>query len=109
MATIINAILYERRCRMATNRTTEGIYSIIYYRRWAKMLRPLPADLRLSIYDAICDYLIDCSLPADPVIRYSAFAAILADINEDKAKHAQTCQKRSEAGRKGAEARYGKR
>lgn len=93
---------------MANKSVERGFHSIIYYRRWAKMLRPLPDELRWAISDAILDYLIDGALPTDPVILYSSFASIRSEIDDDKEKYAETCEKRAEAGRKGASVRYGK-
>lgn len=93
---------------MADKKRNRGYDSIIYYRRWSLCLRQLPDTLRLAIYDAINDYIIDLTEPTDDVIRWSAFAQIMEDIKSDKEKYASTCEKRAEAGRKGAQSKYNK-
>lgn len=87
---------------MASKEQPKGYDSIIYYRRWAECLRQFPDALRLSIYDAINNYIIDCTEPTEEAVRWSAFAQIVEDIKTDKERYASTCEKRAEAGRKGA-------
>ncbi|MBR4995813.1 MAG: hypothetical protein IKY82_07100 [Alistipes sp.] len=91
---------------MANNRTAKGYDSIIYYRRWAECLRHFPDDLRLAIHDAIDAYIIDQAEPTEDIVRFSAFAQIVEDIKLDKERYASTCEKRAEAGRKGAKSKH---
>lgn len=94
---------------MANKAQNNGYESIIYYRRWALCLRQCPDDaLRLKIYDAINDYIIDLTEPTDATVRWSAFALIIEGIKADKAKYTSTCEKRAEAGRKGAQVKHQK-
>lgn len=93
---------------MASKAQNNGYESIIYYRRWALSLRQFPDALRLKIYDAINDYIIDLTEPTDETVRWSAFAQIMEDIKADKAKYTSTCEKRAEAGRKGAQVKHQK-
>lgn len=91
---------------MASKKQESGYDSIVYYRRWAECLRELPANLRLAIHDAIDSYIIDQTEPMEDIVRWSPYAQIVADIKADKKRYAKTCEKRAEAGRKGAQSKY---
>lgn len=91
---------------MASKKQESGYDTIVYYRRWAECLRGLPPTLRLAIHDAIDNYIIDQTEPMEDIVRFSPYAQIVADIEADKKRYANTCEKRAEAGRKGAQSRY---
>lgn len=85
---------------------SKGFDSIIYYRTWARMLKKLPDDLRLRMYDAIGDYIINETEPTDKATLYSGFLLIVEQIKEDKARYTEVCRKRAEAGKAGAKKRW---
>lgn len=65
------------------------------------MARSLPNEERLMIYDAVMEYAFDGKLPEDKFIK-TATALMLSAINRDSDKYEHICQRRREAGRKGA-------
>ena len=60
----------------------------------------------VNIHDAIDSYIIDQTEPMEDIVRWSPYAQIVADIKADKKRYAKTCEKRAEAGRKGAQSKY---
>ena len=65
------------------------------------MARSLSDEERLMIYDAVMEYAFDGKLPEDKFIK-TATALMLSAIDRDSGKYELICQRRREAGRKGA-------
>lgn len=68
---------------------------------WAAALLEMPPELRLKINDAIFLYVLNGEEPTDPVVKFSMFPLIRADLDRTAQKYADVCEKRREAGRRG--------
>lgn len=75
---------------------------------WAEVLSGYDAEVRLEVYDAVIKYAASGTLPELKPLANMAFSFIKNDIDHSQAKYEETVKKRSEAGRKGMESRYGK-
>lgn len=76
--------------------------AFVFYRDWAEALCQYPEDLRGKVVDAILDYALYAKEPTDPTLNYTIFCLIKCQIDRDIEKWEQTCERRREAGRKGA-------
>ncbi len=76
--------------------------AFVFYRDWAEVLRNYPEDLRSKIFEAILDYALYAKEPTDHTLNYTIFGLIKCQIDRDIEKWEQTCERRREAGRKGA-------
>ena len=74
---------------------------MIFYRDWYEMTKSLSDEERLMIYDAVMEYAFDGKSPEDKFIK-TATALMLSAIDRDSGKYELICQRRREAGRKGA-------
>ena len=83
----------------------------VYYFDWAEALLGMPDDIRLKIDDAIKRYALYGEEPNDPAIKYSIFALIRQQMDRNRKEYAERCskisEKRSSAGQKGNEIRWG--
>ncbi len=80
--------------------------SFVYYNDWAEGLLELPDELRLKIDDAVKRYVLYGEEPTDREIIYSMFGLMRKQIDKDSDKWNEVRNKRSEAGKKGAEATH---
>lgn len=63
------------------------------------LLEDYPDELRHQITDAVFRYMTWGDLPENPMIRYSLFAQMKNNIDENNAKYEEKCRKRSEINR----------
>lgn len=87
---------------MASKDGINGHDTIIMRRSWAKSLRRCPDHSRLEYYDKLMDFIITRVYPNDEATLCSLLAPIFDQMIEYQEKYASTCEKRAEAGRKGA-------
>lgn len=76
--------------------------SMVFHKAWWESIKIMPLTARTEIYDNICKYVFDGIEPnLDPMSAVSmAISFIRRDIDNDKARYAEICAKRAEAGRK---------
>lgn len=79
-----------------TNTQQKEKPNFLYYTDWAEQLLSFPADLRLKIDDAVKLYVLYGEEPADRDVLYSMFGLMRAQIDRDRAKYADVCNKNSE-------------
>lgn len=80
-----------------TNTQQKEKPNFLYYTDWAEQLLSFPADLRLKIDDAVKRYVLYGEEPTDrDVLYYSMFGLMRAQIDRDRAKYADVCNKNSE-------------
>ena len=77
--------------------------SFVYYLDWAEELLTLPSELRLKVDDAVKRYVLYGEEPTDREVIYSMFGLMRKQIDRDADKWNDIREKRSEAGRRGAE------
>lgn len=77
--------------------------SFVYYLDWAEELLTLPDELRLKVDDAVKRYVLYGEEPTDREVIYSMFGLMRKQIDRDADKWNDIREKRSEAGRRGAE------
>lgn len=70
--------------------------NFLYYTDWAEQLLTFPDDLRLKIDDAVKRYVLYGEEPTDREVIYSMFGLMRAQIDRDRAKYRNTCQKNAE-------------
>lgn len=70
---------------MAANE--KGYDNILYKRHWAEVIMKLPDDVRLSVHDAICRFLLTGEDPNDDVLYRSPYLYIKTEIERDKAAY----------------------
>ena len=70
--------------------------NFLYYTDWAEQLLTFPADLRLKIDDAVKRYVLYGEEPTDREVLYSMFGLMRTQIDRDRAKYADVCNKNSE-------------
>lgn len=75
---------------------------------WAEVLRGYPAEVRLEVYDAIIEYAQSGTLPQLKPIGNMAFSFIKNEIDYNAERYNETCEKRKEAGKRGAGNRWQK-
>ena len=71
---------------MAANEQ-KGYDNILYKRHWAEVIMKLPDDVRLSVHDAICRFLLTGEDPNDDVLYRSPYLYIKTEIERDKAAY----------------------
>lgn len=79
-----------------TNTQQKEKPNFLYYTDWAEQLLSFPADLRLKIDDAVKRYVLYGEEPTDRDVLYSMFGLMRAQIDRDRAKYADVCNKNSE-------------
>ena len=65
----------------------KGYDNILYKRHWAEVIMKLPDDVRLSVHDAICRFLLTGEDPNDDVLYRSPYLYIKTEIERDKAAY----------------------
>lgn len=83
--------------------------SFVFYFEWAETLSEYPAEVRYEVYDAIIGYAQSGTLPELKPLAKMAFSFIKRDLDRDLGKYNSTVEKRSEAGKKGMQSRWGDR
>ena len=78
----------------------------IFPRQWAEVAVQLPPAMRLALFDALCLYITDGTMPKADNPAYGAFLGFMQDIKSAQARQAEISKKRSEAGKKGLEKRW---
>lgn len=88
--------------------TSKAKTNFIFNSEWCEYFEDLDAEARLKFYDSIVSYSITKEMPAD-LNNYERgiFKAIKNDIDRLDEKYEETKKKRSEAGKKGNEKRWG--
>ena len=71
---------------MAANEQ-KGYDNILYKRHWAEVIMKLPDDVRLSVHDAICRFLLTGEDPNNDVLYRSPYLYIKTEIERDKAAY----------------------
>mgnify|MGYP001536487631 CR=1 FL=1 len=79
-----------------TNTQQKEKPNFLYYTDWAEQLLSFPADLRLKIDDAVKRYVLYGEEPTDRDVLYPMFGLMRAQIDRDRAKYADVCNKNSE-------------
>lgn len=79
-----------------TNTQQKEKPNFLYYTDWAEQLLSFPADLRLKIDDAVKRYVLYGEESTDRDVLYSMFGLMRAQIDRDRAKYADVCNKNSE-------------
>ena len=75
---------------------------------WVVLLSKLPTEAAGKLAKAMCTYQLTGELETDDPIVEAQMAVITPIMDENNRKHEETCQKRVELGRKGAEKRWQK-
>lgn len=78
----------------------------IFPRQWAEVAVQLPPAMRLALFDALCLYVIDGTMPKADNPAYGAFLGFMQDIKCAQARQAEISAKRAEAGKKGMANRW---
>lgn len=88
--------------------TSKAKANFIFNSEWCEYFEDLDAESRLKFYDSIVSYATTKEMPAD-LNNYERgiFKAIKNDIDRLDEKYDETKKKRSEAGKKGNEKRWG--
>lgn len=88
--------------------TSKAKNNFIFNSEWCEYFEDLDAESRLKFYDSIVSYATTKEMPAD-LNNYERgiFKAIKNDIDRLDEKYEETKKKRSEAGKKGNEKRWG--
>lgn len=88
--------------------TSKAKTKFIFNSEWCEYFEDLDAEARLKFYDSIVSYATTKEMPAD-LNNYERgiFKAIKNDIDRLDEKYEETKRKRSEAGKKGNEKRWG--
>lgn len=82
---------------------------IVLYTDYADKVKKLPLEQAGALFVAILDYVRDGSTPELEPAADMCFAFIVSQYERDRKKYDETCKKRADAGRKGAEATNSKR
>ena len=81
---------------------------LLFYSSWYTVIKDLPAEIKLEIYEATIEYgLYGTTTELTPMANI-AFGFIKDDIDRNAKTYEEIKKQRSEAGRKGSEARWGK-
>ena len=73
----------------------EGWNNILFRREWAEILRKLPNNLRLAVWDAIGEYILTGNDPKDENVLYSPYLTIKTQIEKDKDNYNKTIVERN--------------
>lgn len=77
--------------------------SFIMYTNWMPMIASLPDSTAAQIFKAIAAYQMGEEYAIEDASASAIFQMIKATFDADEAKYNETCERRAEAGRKGAE------
>lgn len=81
--------------------------SFVFNIEWQEILLDYPAEVRLEVYDAIIEYVASGTLSELKPMAKMAFSFIKKEIDYNSEKYDAIVAKRSLAGKKGMEKRYG--
>lgn len=81
--------------------------SFVCYTSWGTILKGMPDNIRLRVYDAMFDYVSNGTEPKLEPTAMMAFMFIRDALDRDNAKWTEIKQKRSEAGKRGCARRWG--
>lgn len=88
---------------MAKNQKKSFVFNVA----WHEVLTDFEPEVRLEVYDAIIEYVASGTLPELKPLSKMAFSFIKKEIDYNNEKYEETVIKRSEAGKKGMQSRYG--
>lgn len=74
--------------------------SFIYYEDWARQLLNAPSELRLKIDDAVKRYVLYGEEPEDKEVLFGMFMLMRCQIDRDRAKYDEVCERNAEKARK---------
>ena len=75
--------------------------TFLFYADWLNVIRDLPSEVQLEVYQAIAEYAIYDNLIELKPLAKVAFGFIKQTIDRDTKKYISISEKRSEAGKKG--------
>ena len=75
--------------------------TFLFYADWLNVIRDLPSEVQLEIYQAITEYAINGNLIELKPLAKVAFGFVKQTIDRDTQKYISISEKRSEAGKKG--------
>jgi hypothetical protein len=78
------------------NDSLMGKNSFLFYRDWYDVIKGLPVDEQLDVFNAIMAYAFDGETPSDKYI-HAITALMRSTIDRDNNKYADVCQKRKDA------------
>ena len=80
--------------------------TFLFYKDWHNVIRELPSDIRLDVYDAVMEYaLFGKQNDLKPMAKI-AFSFIKQTIDRDAEKYMSISKLRSEAGKKGSDKKW---
>lgn len=77
--------------------------SFVFNLEWFEVLKEHPAEVRLEVYEAIMRYASSGTLPDLKPLAAMAFSFIKKEMDYNRQKYEDVCEKRRESGRKGGE------
>ena len=77
--------------------------SFVFNLEWFEVLKEHPAEVRLEVYEAIMRYASSGTLPDLKPLAAMAFSIIKKEMDYNRQKYEDVCEKRRESGRKGGE------
>ena len=75
--------------------------TFVFYKDWLNVIRDLPSEVQLEVYQAIAEYAIYDNLIELKPLAKVAFGFIKQTIDRDTQKYISISEKRSEAGKRG--------
>jgi len=75
--------------------------TFVFYKDWLNVIRDLPSEVQLEVYQAITEYAIYGNLIELKPLAKVAFGFVKQTIDRDTQKYISISEKRSEAGKKG--------
>ena len=75
--------------------------TFVFYKDWLNVIRDLPSEVQLEVYQAIAEYAIYGNLIELKPLAKVAFGFVKQTIDRDTQKYISISEKRSEAGKKG--------
>ena len=81
----------------------------LFYGSWHEAIKDLPAEIKMEIYEATIEYGLYGTITELSPMANVAFCFIKNDIDRNNKTYEERKRQRSEAGKKGNEARWGKR
>lgn len=80
----------------------------LFYSSWYKVVKDLPTEIKIEIYEATIEYGLYGTITELTPMANVAFGFIKDDIDRNTKTYEEIKKQRSEAGKKGSEARWGK-
>ena len=75
--------------------------TFVFYKDWLNVIRDLPSEVQLEVYQAIAEYAIYGNLIELKPLAKVAFGFVKQTIDRDTQKYISISEKRSEAGKRG--------